>query len=335
MPIIDTKIELNKDLSLVTSATGENSLHRAREDDLHCLPGQARTSLDNAPLKKYLREALLAPNLDKIALYLWLAVTPDSGHISPLHFQAARGRSVTVTENAYLHLVWHYDQIFIKPLPAYLLSSAFWEYVEKTDEEVRRAATGFLRTYSYLIKYEIDFRKAQSTELGLIPTNDGTNPITYERFAQFIAPFAEIDDDNVTPRYQYGEIRLSRLNWFARFLLGMLTYHHIHAQWNEYLGRVLAPFLALFLLLSTALTAMQVELAVQSAPGVSGNWGAYTQMCRWVSVLVLILIVVVSALLIFFVLFMFIHDQVFAQKVLRQKRSKQRRLETSLKSGVV
>lgn len=72
MPIIHTKIELNKDLSLITSGTGENSLHRARQDELHCLPGQARTSLDNAPLKKYLREALLAPNLDKIALYLWL-----------------------------------------------------------------------------------------------------------------------------------------------------------------------------------------------------------------------------------------------------------------------
>lgn len=72
MSIINTELELNKDLSLITSATGENCLHRARQGDLHCLPGQARTSLDNAPLKKYLREELLAPNLDKIAPYLWL-----------------------------------------------------------------------------------------------------------------------------------------------------------------------------------------------------------------------------------------------------------------------
>lgn len=72
MPIIDTKIELNKDLLLVTSATGGNSLHRARQEGLHCLPGQARTSLSNAPLQKYLREALLAPNLNRIAVYLWL-----------------------------------------------------------------------------------------------------------------------------------------------------------------------------------------------------------------------------------------------------------------------
>jgi hypothetical protein len=112
-----------------------------------------------------------------------------------------------------------------------------------------------MRTYAYLIKFEIDFRKAQSTELGLIPTGD-KDPITYERFAAFISPFAELDDDRVGPRYHYGEMRLTRLNWFARFLLGRLTYHHIHAQWNDYLGRFLAPFLTVFILLSTALSAM-------------------------------------------------------------------------------
>ena len=71
-----------------------------------------------------------------------------------------------------------------------------------------QAAAGFMRTYAYLIKYETDFRKAQSAELGLIPTDDGKEPITYERFAQFIAPFAELDDDSVRPRYQYGEMPL-------------------------------------------------------------------------------------------------------------------------------
>ena len=163
-----------------------------------------------------------------------------------------------------------------------------------------QAAAGFMRTYAYLVKYEIDFRKAQSDELGLIPTHDGENAITYERFAQFIAPFAELDDDRVRPRYQYGEMRLTRLNWFARFLMGRLTYHHIHAQWHEYLGRFLAPFLAVFLLLSTALTAMQVELAVQSIPQGSGSWYAFSRVSRWVSVLVLILVLVLGEALIVF-----------------------------------
>ena len=72
MPIINTETELNKSLAFVTSANGENNLHRAGQDDPHSLPGQARTSLDNAPLRKYLRKALLVPNLDKIAPYLWL-----------------------------------------------------------------------------------------------------------------------------------------------------------------------------------------------------------------------------------------------------------------------
>lgn len=129
-------------------------------------------------------------------------------------------------------------------------------------------------------------------------------------------------------------MRLTRLNWFARFLLRRLTYHHIHAQWNEYLSRVLAPFLAVFLLLSTALSAMQVELAVQSAPQVSGSWDTFLQMCRWVSIVVLVLILLLSALYIFLILFMLIHDQIFAQKVLRLKRSRQNTLEAGLRSGV-
>jgi hypothetical protein len=191
-----------------------------------------------------------------------------------------------------------------------------------------------MRTYAYLIKFEIDFRKAQSAELGLIPTDDKV-PITYERFAAFIAPFAELDDDRVKPRYHYGEMRLTRLNWFARFLLGKLTYHHIHAQWNEYLGRFLAPFLTVFILLSTALNAMQVELAVQSAPKGFRNWDTFSQMCRWVSIIILVLVLVISTLLIFLVLFMFIHDQIFAQKVLHQKRSKVKKSKAGLKSGVV
>jgi len=78
MPIIDTEIELNKDLSFVTLANGENSensensLRRTSQDSLHCLPGQARISLENAPLNKYLRGELLTPSLDKIAPYLSL-----------------------------------------------------------------------------------------------------------------------------------------------------------------------------------------------------------------------------------------------------------------------
>jgi hypothetical protein len=111
-------------------------------------------------------------------------------------------------------------------------------------------------------------------------------------------------------------MRLTRLNWFARVLLKRSTYHLIHVQWGEYLGRFLAPFLTVFVLITTALTAMQVELAVKSAP--QGSWSS--QVWRWFSLLVLILVVVVSTLVIFLIIFLFIHDQIFAQKVLRPEK---------------
>ncbi|KAH7117682.1 hypothetical protein B0J11DRAFT_89690 [Dendryphion nanum] len=335
MPIIHSGIELNKELTFVTSVTGDASLHRVCGGNRQCLPGQARITLDNANLKDYLRSSFLTSHLDIIAPYLWMAFTPTYTHISPIHFQAARGRNIITTENVHLHLVWYYDRIFIQPLPAYLLSSAFWEYIEETDQEVYQAAAGFMRTYSCLIKYEIDFRRAQSPELGLIPTGDSADPITYEKFVEFIAPFADLVDSAVSPRYQYGEMRLTRLNWFARIFLRKLTYHHIHAQWNEYIGRFLAPFLTIFILLSSALAAMQVELTVQSAPPSLKNWDAFARVCRWFSVLVLVLIAVIVTYSLSLVLFMFVYGQFFARRVLRQKRATQGTVEQRLQSAVV
>ena len=261
-------------------------------------------------------------------------MTPDHAHISPLHFQAARGRSIVVMENPHLHLVWYYDRIFIKPIPRYLLSSAFWEYAEHADHELWQAAAGFMRTYAYLIEYEIDFRKAQSLELGLVPVDDGSSPITYERFAQFIAPFTQLDDSKVPPRYHFGEMRLTRLNWFARIFLQKLTYHHMHAQWNDYLGKVIAPFLTIFLLLSTVLSAMQVELAVQSAPQGLFSWDTFARVSRWASVAVIILVAVVSFVLTLFISVMTLHNLNFARKIMIQKRAKQKGMNV-LKSGVV
>jgi hypothetical protein len=154
-----------------------------------------------------------------------------------------------------------------------MLSSAFWEYAADTD--IGRDATGFMRTYTHLIKYEIDFEKAQS--MNLIPTE---KHITYEGFAMFIEAFEPLDDEVVSARYRYGEMRLTRLNWCARLYLRKLTFHHIHAHWNEYIGSILGPVLTIFVLVAAALNAMQVELAVQSTPQSFGSWLAFSRMCR-------------------------------------------------------
>lgn len=39
-----------------------------------------------------------------------------------------RGRSIVVTGNPELHLVWYYDRVFIKAIPEYILSATFWQH---------------------------------------------------------------------------------------------------------------------------------------------------------------------------------------------------------------
>lgn len=257
--------------------------------------------------------------------------TPRSRHISPLHHQAVRGRSIIVAENPQLHLVWYYDRMFIKPIPRYLLSHAFWEYLQD-KEELRQAITGFLRTYSYLVRYEADFRLASSDEFRLIPSDDGVEPITFERFAKFISPFSVLGDSSVNPRYHYGELRLTRLNMCAILFLGKLTFHHVDAQWRTYLGRFLAPMLSTFAVFSVILSAMQVELAVQNSPNDTKRWIHFSNVSRWFSITTLLLTAIGVIFMIMLITFMFVHDIWFAQNVLRRTEKHQ---EIDFKSGVV
>lgn len=201
--------------------------------------------------------------------------------------------------------------------------------------ETWRAAAGFMRTYSYLIRYEVDFRKAVEPELQLIPHGDGKSAITFEKFVEFIAPFVTLDDDSVSPRYQYGELRLTRLNKLAMVFMGKLTYHHIHAQWSSYIGSLLAPSIVILAPVSVVLSAMQVVLATRDANQDSGGWLAYSQMSRWISVIVTFLVFVLLFLTLSVILFMLFHDVWFARMVLRAKRNSDHQTFRELKSGVV
>jgi hypothetical protein len=264
-----------------------------------------------------------------------------------LHHQAIRGRSIVITENPQLHLVWSYKQIFIKPIPKYLLSHAFWQFYFSDDssqlpiqQQIRilKATLGFMRTYCYLIKHESDFRIAKQEIYSLIPDDDGKDKITWERFAKFISKFAEIDDEDVAARYGYGELRLTRLNFYTRiFLFPKLTFHHIDAQWGAYFGRFFAPLLFIFGVLTLVLSAMQVELAVQGS--VTGGWWAtFSQISRWFSMITIIFAVVAVTILFALLVFMFVHDHWFALRILHQKNKaahQATRPWMTAKSGVV
>ena len=88
--------------------------------------------------------------------------------------------SIVVAEEPKLHLVWTDDRIFVKPLPQYLTSNAFWrDYLGDGAgatmrgclAPTRKAALGYFRTWFHLIKSESDFRIAQEASLPLVPAD--------------------------------------------------------------------------------------------------------------------------------------------------------------------
>jgi hypothetical protein len=187
------------------------------------LPGQPSVLLKNlVRVQKFLHNDLWSEDLEKIAPRLWIMTTPSSANINPLHRQRVKGREIIVTEEARLHLVWIHDRIFIKPIPRYLLSHDFWDvYLDPKPESLdgersnlRAAATGFLRTYRYLIKHESDFHLAQQDSLRLIPKD-----VDWASFCRFASDLNHIADSAVSERYCFGELRLTRLNFYAPFLL--------------------------------------------------------------------------------------------------------------------
>lgn len=209
---------------------------------------------------------------------------------------------------------------------------------------LRRAITGFVRTYSYLVRYECDFRLATSDEhqLALIPKDDGSvsadgsDHITFQRFARFIATFQKLPDDTVSPRYCYGELRLSRLNMYARIFLRKLTFHHIDAQWGAYLRRFLAPILSIFAVLSVALSAMQVELGVQGSLQDSPPiWTHFAYASEMVLMFGTCSYRDYSYFFSLLIAFMILHDIWFARSVLRRRRQPPALVSDKFKSGVV
>ncbi|CAJ2504429.1 Uu.00g118230.m01.CDS01 [Anthostomella pinea] len=130
-----------------------------------CLPGYPCILLqDRRKLWEFLDQEFCSKDLNQMASRLWWMSKQDSANISLLHRQLVKQRAVIVTEDPKLHLVWIHNQIFIKPLPRYIVSYAFWrDYMGddgKDAHDIHRAALGYLRTWLYLVRYESDFRIA-------------------------------------------------------------------------------------------------------------------------------------------------------------------------------
>ncbi|KAH8901664.1 hypothetical protein GQ53DRAFT_776147 [Thozetella sp. PMI_491] len=267
------------------------------------LPGDPRIQLTGPDIGNHLQAEFITKDLNCLAPHLWLMTTQSSANISSLTEQIVRGRRIVVSENPGLHLVWINDRVFLKPMPKYLLSHAFWKYYLLSNDSpiaapVRQslleAARGFVRSYAYLIRHKSDFALATREDIQtpcLLPKG-----ISYADFVVFIGRYHDIDDSLVSPRYHFGELRLARLNLWSRVFLSKPRYHKVEWEYADYFSKFYAPVLFIFAVFSLLLSAMQVTLAVQTFLAEDSSWFAFARVSRGFSILSILFVLCVIVL---------------------------------------
>ena len=241
------------------------------------IPGNPSIGLDRREISSYLSTDLETQLLDELYDRLWLVARKSGDSIDALHVQKIRGRTIIPCEDPRLHLVWQHGKIFVKPIPAYLLNHEFWSTylchpltseanTTKANTELaalntnRSVAIGFLRSYAFLVKHQLDFIVAK--EAHLIP-----HELDWIRWSKFMHSFCFIEEEQVAKRYHYGQLRISRLNWIVRLFQPQHAsngwfYEVPHWSVLEYITRATIPLLFLFASVSLALSSMQVALSV-------------------------------------------------------------------------
>jgi hypothetical protein len=267
-------------------------------DDPKAVPNKHFPLLTNEVVQDYINKELSTQVIDQIYAKLWF-VAAKTGRIDPLHQHALKLRSVIISEDPGLHLVWYYKTVYLKPIPHWLLNHDFWtNYLIPQTATARpnifdpqtlpytcRMALGFLRSYAHLIRHESDFLIAQNQHL--IPTN-----ISYTAFEFFISHFLDVPNHAVAPRYHYGQLGLTRLNFAVRLLRPStaLTLHKFlwHQPWYyQELERWAAPLLFLFAAFSLILSSMQVVLQALG----DNTWQAFVKVSWGFSVAVVLFII--------------------------------------------
>lgn len=320
--------ELDHTLELQDTAD-RSHCNLVRKDDkrVDSLPGMPRLKLDQNSFASDIAKELLTTDLNVLQPWLWLVATQKSSHIAALHDQIVRGRNIIITEKPGLHCVWNEDRVFVKPMPRWLMSHAWWKFVKRSSEglgppgncdwdAIYRAALGFTRSYYFLVIHESDFNLAQHHRL--IPRD-----ITLERFHSFIDAFGDIQDASVSLRYTFGDLRLSRLNWLAKSHLGRLHYLKIHRQYHTYFSRFYGPLLFIFGIFTVVLDAMQVTIGSSNVAVDQGSgWNGFTNICRWFSIITILVVLSIILLLLSMLSYCIFRELVYALKdIFRLKKS--------------
>lgn len=190
-----------------------------------------------------------------------------------LHQQVLLGRKIVPCEQADLHLVWSDKtlEIFIKPLPLFLLHHGFWETHISSDNTLHRLSCGFLLSYIWLIRHKCDLRIAK--EVGIMPPE-----IEFEAWYDFTSMFLKgininTPEQQTDRRFCYGELRLGRLNAIYRFAprFGlrylMRGYRAGYANYSSFFIRNFAWLIGAFAYTTVVLSAFQVGLGTERLQG--------------------------------------------------------------------
>jgi hypothetical protein len=246
-----------------TEAAKKAALSPPFAPDCHLLPNQGAENITPGHLyeeQSRMQRTLRDEVLESMHKRLWYA--GRKGNVSPLHHQKVIYRDIILTERARLHLVWFDKTIYVKRLDDELLDWGYFSRVVCGDETVYRAASGFLLSYAHLIEYPSDLEIAKTH--GLV-----SKDIDWKKWQTFRTSILHsLADRDVHDRYEYGELRLGRLNQICRMKFLGLSYFNIHRDYSSYFGDNYMTLVALFALVSVALSAMQVMTSVDGVPAV-------------------------------------------------------------------
>ncbi len=217
-------------------------------------------------LQEYLEWELDVSRLNDIHKWLWLAGRPMCAR--PLYKQKMIDREILVTEQIDLHLLWQRSRIFIKPLPEFLMDHDFWTGNLCGNQKDHKNACGLLLSYTWLVRYQSDLKIAK--DHGLLPSW-----MTWTDWVTFTCAFLDTVDyeslNNFNARYEYGELRLGRVNWIYRLTFRdfMRGYLYGYNRFSVFLTRNFAWLAVAFLYITVVLSAMQVGLATDQLKGSS------------------------------------------------------------------
>lgn len=108
-----------------------------------------------------------------------------------------------------------------------------------------------------------------------------TDGIKYANFVTFIHLCKDnIDDDIVSRRYRFGELCLTRLNFWCKIFLFKVRYQKVEWQYGAYFARYYAPILFVFAMFSLVVSSMQLVLAVRTVLEPDDAWLVFARVGR-------------------------------------------------------